>query len=104
MPREWNGAFQGVGNGGYTGGINYPAMVSSMQHGFAVASTDTGHQTDGFFDTGWIAGHPERVVDFGHRAHHQMAVVAKQVIAKYYAEARAEVVLPAAVPPAGGRG
>ena len=86
MPREWNGSFQGVGNGGYTGGINYPAMVFSMQHGFAVASTDTGHQTDGFFDTGWISGHPERVVDFGHRAHHQMAVVAKQVVAKFYAK------------------
>ncbi len=87
MPRDWNGAFQGVGNGGYTGGINYPAMVPALQAGYAVASTDTGHETDDFFDTSWISGHPERVLDFAHRAHHQMAVAAKQVVAKHYEKA-----------------
>jgi feruloyl esterase len=84
MPRNWNGAFQGVGNGGLTGGIDYPAMAAALGGGFATASTDVGHQTDDFFDTSWITGHPERVTDFGHRAHHQMAVAAKQVVAKYY--------------------
>ena len=59
-------------------------MAVALDGGFATASTDTGHQTDGFFDTSWISGYPERVVDFGHRAHHQMAVAAKQVVAKYY--------------------
>lgn len=84
LPRNWNGALQGVGNGGLTGGINYPAMVEPLEKGFATASTDTGHETDGFFDSSWITGHPERVLDFGHRAHHQMAVAAKAVVAKYY--------------------
>jgi feruloyl esterase len=84
LPRNWNGAFQGVGNGGLTGGLNYPAMALALEKGFATASTDTGHQTDDFFDTSWITGHPERVLDFGHRAHHQMAVAAKAVVAKYY--------------------
>jgi feruloyl esterase len=87
LPKDWNGTFQGVGNAGLTGGINYPAMAIAMKGGFATASTDTGHQTDNFFDTSWIAGHPERVVDFGNRAHHQMAVAAKQVVAKYYEKA-----------------
>lgn len=84
LPRNWNGAFQGVGNGGLTGGINYPAMVPALESGFATASTDTGHTTDDFFDTSWITGYPDRVIEFGHRAHHEMAVVAKQVVAKFY--------------------
>jgi feruloyl esterase len=87
MPRNWNGTFQGVGNAGLTGGINYPAMVVALESGFATASTDTGHQTDDFFDTSWITGNPDRVVDFGHRAHHQMAVAAKAIVAKYYEKA-----------------
>ena len=84
LPRSWNGAFQGVGNGGLSGGLNYPWMADALAGGFATASTDTGHHTDDFFDTSWITGYPDRVLDFGHRAHHQMAVAAKQVVAKYY--------------------
>jgi feruloyl esterase len=84
MPRDWNGMFQGVGNGGLTGGVNYPAMAVALERGFATASTDTGHVTEGHFDTDWIPGHPERVVNFGQRAHHLMAETAKKVVAKYY--------------------
>jgi hypothetical protein len=43
LPRNWNGAFQGVGNGGLSGGLNYPSMASALAGGFAAASTDTGH-------------------------------------------------------------
>jgi feruloyl esterase len=84
MPHQWNGRFMGVGNAGLTGGIHYPAMAEALAAGFATASTDTGHQTDNFYDTGWITGFPERVVDFGHRGHHAMAIVAKKVVAAYY--------------------
>ncbi|HEV7716981.1 MAG TPA: tannase/feruloyl esterase family alpha/beta hydrolase, partial [Steroidobacteraceae bacterium] len=87
LPHAWNGAFEGVGNGGLSGAINYPAMATALDGGYATASTDTGHQTDNFFDTGWIQNHPERVINFGHRGHHLMAVAAKQVIAKYYDKA-----------------
>jgi feruloyl esterase len=84
MPRDWNGMFQGVGNGGLTGAINYAMMGMALKSGFAAASTDTGHISEGVRDTSWIPGNPERVVNFGHRAHHLMAVTAKKVIAKYY--------------------
>ncbi len=84
MPRDWNGMFQGVGNGGLTGAINYAMMGMALKRGFASASTDTGHISEGVRDTGWIPGHPERIVNFGHRAHHLMAETAKKVIAKYY--------------------
>ncbi len=84
LPRDWNGNFQGVGNGGLAGGINYLAMGTALAHGFATASTDTGHQTQGFFDTDWIPGHPQQVIDFGHRAHHLMAEAGKKVTTAYY--------------------
>src|SRR4051812_6083636 len=40
----WNGRFQGIGNGGYAGSIQQGlgAMVTGLQAGFAVATTDMG--------------------------------------------------------------
>ncbi len=85
MPDIWNHRFEGVGNGGLTGALNYPDMARAVGAGFAAASTDTGHETpDGFFDASWAAGHPERVENFAHRGHHLMAVTAKKIIAAYY--------------------
>jgi feruloyl esterase len=85
LPPEWNGRFLGVGNGGLTGAINYPALNLGVTRGFAAASTDTGHRTPvGFFDDSWIAGHPERVENFGHRAHHLLADRAKRIVRAYY--------------------
>jgi Tannase and feruloyl esterase len=43
----WNGKFMAVGNGGFSGAIPYPAMRTVMARGYAVASTDTGHQSNG---------------------------------------------------------
>lgn len=73
----WNGKFQGVGNGGYQGSISYPAMAAAMRRGYATASTDTGHTGD---DVIFGQGHPEKVIDFGHRAIHVMTTSAKLVI------------------------
>lgn len=88
LPDVWNGRFEGVGNGGLTGALNYPGMAEAVRAGFATASTDTGHVTvKGFFDIDWVAGHPERVENFAHRGHHLMAVSAKAIIAAYYGKA-----------------
>ena len=85
LPPEWNGRFLGVGNAGLTGGINYPSLAMGIGRGFAAASTDTGHVTpDNFFDDSWVEGHPERVENFGHRAHHLLADKAKRVVEAYY--------------------
>jgi feruloyl esterase len=85
LPHNWNDRFQGVGNGGLSGALNYPSMAGAVANGYATASTDTGHVTDrDFFQADWIAGHPQRVVDFGHRAHHLMAERAKQIVAAFY--------------------
>ncbi len=73
----WNGKFQGVGNGGYQGSISYAAMAAALRRGYATASTDTGHAGD---DMRFGQGHPEKLVDYGHRAVHVMTESAKLVI------------------------
>ena len=37
-------------------------------------------------DAAWALGHPEKVVDFGHRAIHETAVTAKAIIEAFYGE------------------
>ena len=71
LPAEWNGKFQAVGNGGWAGSISYPAMARALQEGYATASTDTGHKGG---NASFAIGHPEKLIDFGYRAVHEMTV------------------------------
>jgi feruloyl esterase len=82
MPASgWNGKFQAVGNGGWSGAIVYGPLARALAHGYATASTDTGH-TGG--SGSFALGHPEKLIDFGYRAVHQMTVEAKAIIAAFY--------------------
>jgi feruloyl esterase len=86
MPASgWNGKFMGVGNGGWSGEIWYPFMGIALRDGYATASTDTGHEGS-IEDASFALGHPEKVVDFGYRAVHEMTVKAKAIIVAYYGE------------------
>ena len=79
----WNGKFVGGGNGVWAGSIAYGDMVTPLTRGYATAASDVGHQgspLDGTF----LVGHPEKLIDFGHRAVHETAVAAKATIAAYY--------------------
>jgi hypothetical protein len=89
MPASgWNGRFQGEGNGGFAGAIGYDQLAAAVSSGYASAATDTGHKADGT-DAAWALNHPEKVVDFGYRAIHEMAEDAKTVMqAFYHAEPR----------------
>ncbi len=82
MPEEWNGRFQAVGGGGLAGNISYGAMAGALADGFASASTDTGHQSS---DSSWLAD-PQRLVDYGYRAIHEMTVKAKAIIDAHYGQ------------------
>src|SRR5262252_3711934 len=77
----WNHKLQASGNGGLGGAIPYPAMAASVKAGYAAAGTDTGH-VGGNAD--FVAGHPEKLVDFAHRAIHEMTVTAKTIVAAHY--------------------
>jgi feruloyl esterase len=82
---RWNGKLQGIGNGGFAGLIDRVQLAMSVKAGYAATATDTGH-TGGPFDAGWAMGHPEKIIDFGHRGIHEMTRVAKTVIAAYYSK------------------
>jgi len=81
---NWNGKFQGVGNGANAGSISYEAMATALRRGYAVASTDTGHATTNARDAQWAMGHPELMIDFGHRAMHLMTEHGKKITAAFY--------------------
>jgi feruloyl esterase len=83
---NWNGKFQGVGNGGWAGNISYGALGVALQHHYATASTDTGHEGGGG-DGSFAFGHPEKLVDFAERSVHEMTVQTKALIAAYYGAA-----------------
>jgi feruloyl esterase len=82
----WNGKFQGIGNGGFAGSIDYNSLASAVSHGYAAAATDTGHHADGT-DASWALNHPEKIADFGYRAIHETASNAKAVISAFYGQA-----------------
>jgi feruloyl esterase len=79
----WNGKFMGVGNGGFAGSIQGMTgdMPQALRLGYATAGTDTGHQEQG---GEWAIGHPEKMIDFGYRATHEMTVKAKQIVKAFY--------------------
>jgi hypothetical protein len=79
----WNGKFVAVGNGIWAGTLSYSAMADPLKRGYAVATTDTGHAGSGM-DAKWAIGHPEKLVDFGYRAVHEMVVTGKQAITAFY--------------------
>ncbi len=80
---KWNHRFQGQGNGGFAGEIDYQALARFLADGYATAGTDTGHFADGI-DARWALHHPEKITDYGWRGIHQMTVQAKAVLAAYY--------------------
>jgi feruloyl esterase len=77
IPDAWNGKFQGVGNGGYSGALAYSAMVRALNSGYATASHNTGHPDDSLK---FGQGHPEKVIDYAYRAVHVMTENAALII------------------------
>src|SRR5207249_2734802 len=70
-----------VGNGGWAGNIETAAMAAGVSRGYAAASNDTGHKGG---NASFAVGHPEKLVDFGDRSMHEMAVRSKAIIEAYY--------------------
>jgi len=82
LPLEgWNGNLLANGNGGWSGSINPQALAAGLARGYASAMTDLGHEGS---SASFALGHPEKLVDYGYRAAHEMAVAAKAIIAGYY--------------------
>jgi Tannase and feruloyl esterase len=88
----WNGDFMMQGGGGGNGFVAYPTGASyagdtpALSRGFAVASTDTGHKAKtGAFDFSFMRDQ-QAYLDFAFLANSEVAGVAKQIMAQYYAK------------------
>jgi feruloyl esterase len=85
----WNHRYQAVGNGGLSGALNYRAMLSGFNRGYATMTTDLGHVNsppNAPEDATWALGHPQKVVDYAYRAEHASTLIAKQLIRAYYGQ------------------
>jgi feruloyl esterase len=56
-------------------------MANGLARGYAVSSTDTGHEGA---SASFALGHPEELIDFGWRAVHEMTATAKKIVKAYY--------------------
>ena len=83
LPDSWTGRYAQLGNGGFAGNIDHPSLAAEIRRGNAAAMTDTGHKA-GQFDASWAQGHPEKVVDYGHRSIKTTADAARLLIAAFY--------------------
>jgi feruloyl esterase len=77
----WNGNFEANGNGGWSGSISPVTLAAGLRRGYAASMSNLGH--DGG-SAAFASGHPEKLIDFGYRAAHEMAVAAKAIVNSYY--------------------
>jgi len=82
MPtKSWNGKFMMGGCGGPCGNFLEDRIDPALVRNYAVVTTDMGHK-----GSGWAFGYDNflGMADFGYRATHVTASVAKEMIAEYY--------------------
>src|SRR5881394_1029328 len=79
---KWTGRMKVDGTGGYAGGVPYALLAQDIGDGFVTAGSNMGH--DGGESPAWTVNHPEKVRDWGLRAHYSVATAAKALSAAYY--------------------
>ena len=79
LPDAWNGRMMFTAVGGNAGTIG--DTTSLLERGFAMASTDTGHEAE---EGSAFLAQPEARLDFAFRGVHLATLAAKRVIAHYY--------------------
>lgn len=85
MPSSgWNGKYEGTGNGGYAGSIQYRDLAAGLRRGYAVANTDMGTSPSTMEDGDALIRHPQKWMDWGERSTHEMTIAAKKIIRAYY--------------------
>ena len=92
LPESWKGRFLLQGGGGLNGSVQPPLGGSAaggnpaLARGFAVASTDTGHEGRGGFDASFMQDQQANL-DFAYAAIGRVADVAKRIVTLYYGKA-----------------
>ena len=83
--QNWNGRFSGVGNGGWAGTISFGGLAEQIRRNNASASTNTGHEARPGLDMARFAfEHPEQLIDFAYRSHHETTLKAKTLAQAFY--------------------
>ena len=90
LPDNWNGRIVFQGGGGLNGSVGAPYAVQAaggvpgLARGFAVVSTDTGHE-GAVFDPSFMKDQ-EAALNFAYIAVGKVTALAKQIIAQYYGQ------------------
>jgi feruloyl esterase len=85
LPQDgWKGVFEGTGNGGYSGGFNFPILAAGVRRGYAVVNTDQGTAPASALNGDAVVGHPVKWRDWGFRSTHLMTVAGKQIASAFY--------------------
>ena len=79
LPEDWNGRFMFTAVGGAAGVIG--DVTSLLPQGFAMASTDTGHEA---VDGNAYLTQPEALLDYAYRGVHLSTQAAKAIVSHYY--------------------
>ncbi len=84
LPAQWNNKMLGLGGSGTSGGMATSALtfMKPVNDGYVTIATDAGH--DNTDQPDWAFQQPERIIDYGYRANHLGAQVAKTLIVQYY--------------------
>ena len=91
LPSDWNGRFLFQGGGGLNGSVQPPLGAQfagerpALARGFAVASTDSGHQ-GAVFDGSFLQDQ-QATLDFLYQGVATVTVIAKQLVAQRYGKA-----------------
>ena len=81
LPTAWNNRFVMIGDGGFDGGVT--TSTARLDTGYATANTDMGHSGTEF--PGATFGTRRALeIDYGWRATHFTAVIAKGIMQEYY--------------------
>jgi len=84
----WNGRFQGVGGGGFSGG-NPNGVVAPVAEGYAAGATDTGHEGGSGSFALDAAGHLNWLLirDNAYLGIHEMTLTGKALVQAFYGAA-----------------
>ena len=89
LPQAWSGRFLMMGGGGLNGRVAAPfggqmaGGMPALGRGFAVVSTDTGHQSTTAFDGAFMQDQ-QAALDFAFVAIGRVAALAKDLVARHY--------------------
>ena len=82
LPRNWNGRFLQWGDGGKDGDLDF--ADHRVREGYAVANSNTGHDSGAEPGSSFAYDNRQAEVDFGYRAVHLTVMAGKTLVRNYY--------------------